>query len=416
MSKVKDPKLASQGKLKLDWAASQMPVLSQIGDEFKKEKPFKNIRFGICLHDTKETGVLMRILKAGGAEIFLAGSNPLTTQDDIVAALADEGVEVFAWKGQTNKEYYWCLNKVLDSKPNITIDDGADLVTTLHTKRKDLLKNIIGGAEETTTGVIRLRSMARENVLKYPVVAVNDTPTKHMFDNVYGTGQSTLDGIMRATNILFAGKTFVVCGYGYCGRGLASRARGMGSQVVVCEVDPVKALQAKMDGFLVMRMSDAAKIGDIFVTVTGGKHALRKEHFQQMKDGAVLANSGHFDIEINKVDLDKLSKSKRLIKENVEEYTLKNGHRIYLLAEGRLVNLSAAEGHPSSVMDMSFANHALSCRWLVQNYKKLKAEVYEVPTEIDEKIARLKLKSLGIQIDTLSAEQKKYLSSWNEGT
>lgn len=416
MSKIKDVKLAKQGRLKLDWAASQMPVLTSIGEEFKKEKPFKNIRMAVCLHDTKETGVLIRTLREGGAEIFLAGSNPLTTQDDIVAALADEGVEVFAWRGQTNKEYYWCLNKVLDSLPQVTLDDGADLVTLVHTKRKNLLKNILGGQEETTTGVIRLRAMAKDGVLKYPMIAVNDTPTKHMFDNVYGTGQSTLDGIMRATNILFAGKTFVVCGYGYCGRGLANRARGMGSQVVVCEVDPVKALQAKMDGFLVMRMIEAAKIGDIFVTVTGGKHAIVGEHFSKMKDGVILANSGHFDIEINKVDLEKLSKVKKTVKENVEEFTLKNGNRLYLLAEGRLVNLSAAEGHPSSVMDMSFANHALCARWLVKNYKNFKPQVYEVPADIDEKIARLKLKSLGIQIDSLSKEQAKYLTSWNEGT
>ncbi len=416
MSKVKDIKLAKQGKLKLEWARSQMPVLTQIEQDFKKEKPFKGLTIAVCLHDTKETGVLVQTLIAGGARVYLAGSNPLTTQDDIVAALVESGVEVFAWRGQTTKEYYWCLNQVLDSKPNITIDDGADLVTTIHTKRTNLLKHIIGGAEETTTGVIRLRAMAKEKVLKYPMIAINDTPTKHLFDNVYGTGQSTVDGILRATNILLAGKTVVVCGYGYCGRGLAERMRGMGAKVVICEVSPVKALQAAMDGFGVARLGDVAAMGDIFVTVTGNKHIVRKEHFQKMKEGVILANSGHFDIEISKTDLDKLSKRKRTIKENVEEYVMKNGKKVYLLAEGRLVNLSAAEGHPSSVMDMSFANHALCVRWLIKNYKNLKPDVYEVPAEIDEKIARLKLKSLGIYIDSLSPEQKKYLTSWNEGT
>ena len=394
----------------------QMPVLLQVEMEYKKEKPFKNLTFGIALHVTEATAVLVQVLKAGGAKVYLAGCNPLSTQDEVAAALGAEGIEVFAWKDQTKKEYYWCLNQVLNARPHITFDDGADLLSLIHTERKHLLKTVIGGQEETTTGVIRLRAMAKEKALKYPVVAVNDTPTKHMFDNVYGTGQSTVDGILRATNILLAGKAVVVCGYGYCGKGLANRMRGMGAKVTVCEVEPINALQATMDGFSVMRLIDAAKVGDIFVTVTGDKHVLRKEHFQKMKDGAILANSGHFDSEIKIPDLEKLAKSKREIKPFVQEYTLKNGNKLYLLAEGRLVNLAAAEGHPSSVMDMSFANHALCARWLVKNYKGFKPEVYEVPKEIDEKIARLKLASLGIKIDSLTKEQKKYLTSWSEGT
>src|SRR3990167_3997881 len=416
MSRVKDQKLAKQGKLKIEWARMQMPVLLQIEKQYLKEKPFKGLTFAVAIHVTKETAVLAQVFRTGGAKVFLSGCNPLSTQDDVAAALADEGMEVYAWKGQSTKDYYWCLNKVLDAKPNITLDDGADLLTLVHTQRKNLLKNIIGGQEETTTGVIRLRAMAKDLALKYPVIAVNDTPTKRMFDNVYGTGQSTIDGILRATNILLAGKNVVICGYGYCGRGLANRMRGMGAKVIVCEVEPVKALQANMDGFSVMRLIDAAKVGDIFVTVTGDKHVIRKEHFQKMKDGAILANSGHFDIEIKKPDLESLTKSIRQIKQSVEEYHLKNGRKLYLLAQGRLVNLAAAEGHPSSVMDMSFANHALCARWLVKNYKNLKPEVYEVPKEIDEKIARLKLQSLEIQIDSLSKEQKKYLTSWSEGT
>ncbi|MBI4008945.1 adenosylhomocysteinase [Candidatus Roizmanbacteria bacterium] len=416
MSKVKDPKLAKQGKLKLEWALSQMPVLRKISEDFKKEKPFKQIVCGVSIHVTEATAILVKTLSAGGATVYLSGCNPLSTQDDIAAALAAEGMEVFAWRGQNTKDYYWCLNKVLDAKPNITFDDGADLLTLIHTRRKNLLKNVIGGQEETTTGVIRLRAMAKDGALKYPVIAVNDTPTKHMFDNVYGTGQSVIDGILRATNILLAGKTVVIAGYGYCGKGLANRMRGMGATVIVCEVEPVKALQAAMDGFSVMRLSDAALVGDIFVSVTGDKHIFQKEHFIKMKDGAVLANAGHFDIEINIPQLVSLSKRKREIKTNVEEYTLKDGRKLYLLAEGRLVNLAVAEGHPSSVMDMSFANHALCARWLVQNYKNLQPEVYDVPREIDEKIARLKLQSLGIKIDSLSKEQKKYLTSWSEGT
>lgn len=416
MSKVKDPKLAKQGKLKIEWARREMLVLLEIEKDYKKEKPFKNLTIAACLHVTKETAVLVQTLEAGGAKVFLAGSNPLSTQDDIAAALSADGTEVFAWRGVSNKDYYWCLNKALDGNPNITVDDGADLVTLVHTKRKNLINKIIGGQEETTTGVIRLRAMAKDKVLKYPMVAINDTPTKHMFDNVYGTGQSTLDGIIRATNILLAGKTFVVIGYGYCGRGLANRARGMGARVIVCEVEPVKALQAVMDGFGVMSFLEAAKEGDIFVTVTGGKDNIRGSHFQRMKNNAILANAGHFDVEINIPELEKLAKSRKTIKENVEEFSLKNGKSIFLLAEGRLVNLAAAEGHPSSVMDMSFANHALCARWLVKNSKNLKPEVYEVPKEIDAKIALLKLKALGIKIDILSGEQKKYLTSWSEGT
>ena len=416
MSKVKDLGLAKKGKLKIEWARMQMPVLLQIEEDYKKEKPFKGLTFAVAIHVTEATAVLVQVFRAGGANVYLSGCNPLSTQDEVAAALADEGMEVFAWKGQNTKDYYWCLNKVLDAKPNITFDDGADLLTLVHAKRKNLLKNMIGGQEETTTGVIRLRAMAKDKALRYPVIAVNDTPTKHMFDNVYGTGQSTIDGIIRATNILLAGKKVVICGYGYCGRGLSNRMRGMGAQVVVCEVDPVKALQATMDGFSVMRLIDASKIGDIFVTVTGDKHVIRKEHFQKMKTGSILANSGHFDIEIKIPDLESLKRSKRQIKQSVEEYYLKDGRKIYLLAQGRLVNLAAAEGHPSSVMDMSFANHALCARWLVKNYKNLEADVYDVPKEIDEKIARLKLQSLEIQIDSLSKEQKKYLTSWSEGT
>ena len=416
MSKVKNPTLAKSGKLKLEWAMREMPVLSQIKADFKKSKPFRNLKIAACLHVTKETAILVKTLVAGGARVFLAGSNPLTTQDDIAAALANGIAEVYAWRGQTNKEYYWCLNKVLDSKPNITLDDGADLVTTIHTKRITLLKDIIGGAEETTTGVIRLRSMAKSRVLKYPMIAVNDTPTKHMFDNVYGTGQSTVDGILRATNILLAGKTVVVAGYGYCGKGVASRMRGMGAKVVICEVDPVKALQANMDGFEVKKLIEAAESGDIFVTVTGNKHIIRREHFSKMKDGAILANSGHFNVELDLKSLGQISKKRRFIREYVEEYTLNNGKKINVLGEGRLINLAAAEGHPPSVMDMSFANQALCAEYMVKKGKTLKKIVYGVPEEIDQEIARLKLASMGIRIDNLTTEQKKYLASWEMGT
>ncbi len=414
--KVKDPSLANQGKLKIEWAEFHMPVLMKIREDFKKKKPLKGIVIAATLHVTKETAVLVKTLKIGGATLALCGSNPLSTQDDVAAALAEEGIHVFAWRGLSNKEYYWCVNKVLDFKPNITLDDGADLISTIHSKRQDLLKNVYAGQEETTTGVIRLRAMAADGALKYPIIAVNDTPTKRMFDNVYGTGQSTIDGILRATNTMITGKNFVVCGYGYCSSGIAERARGMGANVIITEVDPIKALRAVMNGFRVMSMKEAAKVGDIFVSATGDKNVIRKEHMKLMKDGAILANSGHFNVEISIPDLETLSKSKRKIRENVEEYTLRNGKKLYLLAEGRLVNLAAAEGHPSEVMDMSFANQALCCEWIVKNHKKLEVKVYDVPKEIDERVARLKLKSMGIEIDKLTPEQENYLNSWKEGT
>lgn len=414
--KVKDLSLADSGRLKIEWAENHMPVLMKIRKEFEKTKPFEGIVIGACLHNTKETAALVRTLSAGGATVALCGSNPLSTQDDVAAALAKEGIHVFAWRGQTNEDYYWCINKILDFKPHITIDDGADLISTVHSKRTELIKNIIGGQEETTTGVIRLKSMERDGALKYPIVAVNDTPTKRLFDNWWGTAQSTLDAIMRATNVLLAGKVFVVCGYGHVGKGLAARARGMGSNVVVSEVDPLNALRAIMDGFRVMSINEASKIGDIFVTTTGNKNVVRKEHMLEMKDGTILANSGHFNVEISIPDLESVSKSKRTIRSNVEEYTLNDGRRIYLLAEGRLVNLAAAEGHPSEIMDMSFSNEALACEWLVKNDEKLEPIVYDVTKEIDERVAKLKLESMDIKIDELTEEQKKYLKSWQEGT
>ncbi len=414
--KVKDSSLAKQGKTRIEWAENHMSVLMKIRKEFEKKKPFENLVIGACLHVTKETAVLVKTLKAGGAKVALCGSNPLSTQDDVAAALVEEGINVFAWRGQTKEEYYWCVNKVLDFKPNITLDDGADLITTIHSKRQELIENVYGGQEETTTGVIRLRAMEKDGALKYPIIAVNDTPTKSLFDNVYGTGQSTIDGILRATNILLAGKTFVVCGYGRCGKGLAMRAKGMGSNVIVVEVDPVKALQAFMDGFRVMSMEEAAKVGDIFVTVTGDKDVIRKEHMKLMKSGAILANAGHFNVEISIPDLESLAVKKRKIKENVDEFILEDGRKLYLLSEGRLVNLAAAEGHPSEVMDMSFSNQALCCEWIVNHHKELEPKVYDVPKEIDEKVAVLKLESMGIEIEKLTPEQKKYLESWKEGT
>jgi len=414
--KVKDLSLTKQGKSQIDWAESRMPVLMKIREEFEKKKPFKGLIISAALHVTKETAVLMKTLKAAGATVALAAANPLSTQDDVAAALTEEGINVFAWSGQTEEEYYWCMKQVLDLKPNVTFDDGGDLVNTIHTKRQDLIKNVYGGQEETTTGVIRLRAMARDGALKYPMFAINDTPTKGMFDNVYGTGQSTIDGILRATNIMIAGKTFVICGYGRCGFGLANRARGMGANVIVTEVNPLKALQAVMDGYRVMPLKEAVKLGDIFITITGDKHIIRKEHMELMKDGAIIGNTGHFNVEIKIDDLEELSKSKREIRNYVEEYTLKNGKRIFLLGKGRIINLVAAEGHPSDVMDMSFANHALCCEYLVNNYKKLKPDVYNVPREVDDKIAKLKLESMGVKIDTLTEEQKKYLSDWKEGT
>ncbi len=414
--KVKDLKLAKQGKLQIEWAESRMPVLMKIREDFEKKKPFKGLTIGAALHVTKETAVLAKTLKAGGANVALCASNPLSTQDDVAAALAEEGISVFAWNGQSDEEYYWGINQVLDLKPNVTLDDGGDLVNIIHTKRKELIKNVFGGQEETTTGVIRLKSMAKDGVLKYPMFAINDTPTKGMFDNIYGLGQSTIDGILRATSIMIPGKTFVVCGYGRCGYGLSNTAKGMGANVIVTEVEPVKALQAVMDGYRVMPLKDAAKIGDIFVTVTGDKDILRKEHFELMKDGAIVANSGHFNVEINIGELESISKGKREIRKHVEEYTLKNGKKIYLLGKGRLINLVAAEGHPPDVMDMSFADHALCCEFLVNNYKRLKPEVYNVPKEVDNKVAQLKLDSMGIKIDQLTEEQKRYLSDWKEGT
>jgi len=412
---VKDISLAEQGRRMIEWASMHMPVLRQIRERFEAEKPLKGLRIGVCLHATKETGVLVETLIAGGARVTLCGSNPLSTQDDVVAALAEEGVGVYAWRGQTTDEYYWCVERVLDKAPMITLDDGADLVSTLHSKRTEMLGSVKGGTEETTTGVIRLRAMAKDGALKYPILAVNDTYTKYLFDNRYGTGQSTIDGILRATSILLAGKNFVVGGYGWCARGIAMRARGMGAKVIVTEVNPLKALEAVMDGFEVMPMRKAAEIGDIFVTSTGDINIIHKEHMERMKDGAILANSGHFNVEISIPDLEALSTSKRVIRPNTEEYKLKDGRRLYLLGEGRLVNLAAAEGHPSEVMDMSFADQALCVEHLAKS-PRMGPAVYDVPEEIDSLVAKLKLRSMGVEIDELTEEQKKYLSSWKTGT
>jgi adenosylhomocysteinase len=412
---VKDKNLAPQGHLQIEWASSHMPVLNLIMGRFEKEKPLKGLTLGACLHVTKETAVLMQALTVGGATVALCGSNPLSTQDDVAAALAESGVHVFAWRGQNTEEYYKCIDNVLDYKPSITLDDGADLVGTLHSKRKTQLKNVKGGTEETTTGVIRLRAMEKDGSLKYPIVAVNDAYTKYLFDNRYGTGQSTMDGILRATSVLIAGKNFVVGGYGWCSRGIAMRAQGMGANVIVTEVQPTRALEAAMNGLRVMPMSEAAAIGDIFVTATGDLHVIRKEHMQKMKDGAIMCNSGHFNVEVSIPDLESLSKGKRTIRPNMEEYTLKDGRKLYLLAEGRLVNLAAAEGHPSEVMDMSFANQALCSEYIAKS-RKLETKVYPVPKEIDETVAELKLKAMGVNIDELTAEQKKYLSTWEMGT
>lgn len=414
--KVKDISLADQGRLKIEWAEQHMPVLLSVRKEFERTKPFEDLVIGACLHVTKETAVLTRTLKAGGATVALCASNPLSTQDDVAAALVKEEIHVFAWRKQNNEEYYWCVNKALDFKPNITLDDGADLISTIHSKRQDLLENIYGGQEETTTGVIRLKAMATDGALKYPIIAVNDTPTKRMFDNVYGTGQSTIDGILRATSVMIAGRNFVVAGFGYCSSGIAERARGMGANVIVTEIDPIKALKAIMEGFRVVPMKEAAKIGDIFVVATGNKNVIRKEHLEIMRDGAILANAGHFNVEISIPDLERLSKSKKRIRKNVDEYALEDGRKLYLLAEGRLINLAAAEGHPSSVMDMSFADQALCCEWIVKNHKKLEVKVHDVPKEIDERVAKLKLETMGIEIDRLTPEQEKYLRSWEEGT
>lgn len=414
---VKDLELANKGKLRMEWAGRFMPVLGHIKKRFVKEKPLKGIRISACLHVTSETGNLMEALKLGGADARLTASNPLSTQDDVAAALVKNfGIPVFAIKGEDNKTYYKHINQSLDHSPHITMDDGADLVCTIHSKRKKLLSEILGGTEETTTGVIRLKSMAEAQVLKYPIIAVNDAKTKHLFDNQYGTGQSTIDGILRATNILLAGLNFVVAGYGWCGRGVATRARGAGAKVIVSEVDSLRALEAVMDGFQVMSLKEAAKKGDIFITVTGDKSVISAEHFQRMKDGAIVANSGHFNVEIDIPALRSLSKKRRKIRDFVEEYTLKSGKKIFLLGEGRLINLAAAEGHPAVVMDMSFANQALSARYIWQQSEKLQKKVYPVPSDIDEEIARMKLRSMGIGIDKLTAEQKAYLSAWQEGT
>ena len=412
---VKDKSLAPQGHLQIEWSSKHMPVLKLIRNRFNEEKPLKGLTLAACLHVTKETAVLVDALIAGGAKIALCGSNPLSTQDDVAAALADKGVHVFAWRGQNTEEYYRCIDKVLDYKPDVTLDDGADLVGTLHSKRQSELKNLKGGTEETTTGVIRLRAMERDGSLKYPIVAVNDAYTKYLFDNRYGTGQSTIDGILRATNILLAGKTFVVCGYGWCSRGIAMRAQGLGANVIVTEVQPIRALEALMNGLRVMPIAEAAAVGDIFVTATGDINVIRKEHMQKMKDGAIMANSGHFNVEISIKGLEELSNAKRTMRPNLEEYSLKDGRKLYLLAEGRLVNLAAAEGHPSEVMDMSFANQALSSEYIAKS-PKMQPKVYVVPKELDEKVAELKLKSMNIMIDELTDEQKKYLSTWEMGT
>ena len=414
---VRDLALAPQGALRIQWAAQEMPVLRQLRERFAKEQPLKRIRVAACLHVTSETANLVITLKAGGAQVALCASNPLSTQDEVAAALvAEEGIPVYAIRGEDNETYYRHIHAVLEQGPHITLDDGADLVATLHRDRQELLKGVIGGTEETTTGVIRLRSLAKEGRLRYPIIAVNEADTKHLFDNRYGTGQSTLDGITRATNILWAGKRVVVAGYGWCGRGVASRARGMGAQVIVTEVDPIRALEAVMDGFQVMTMAQAAAVGDLFITLTGDVNVIDRAHLERMKDGAILANSGHFNVEINIPALEALAKSKRLARPLVEEFLLRDGRRLYLLGEGRLINLAAAEGHPSSVMDMSFADQALSVEYLAKLQQPLAPDVYPVPQPIDQEVGRLKLQALGVAIDRLTEEQQRYLSSWEMGT
>ena len=416
-SDIKGLELADLGKKRIEWANQSMKVLQIIRKEFIKNQPLKGIRISACLHVTAETANLMIALRDGGADVALCASNPLSTQDDVAASLVrDYNVPVFAIKGEDNDSYYSHIMAALDHKPQITMDDGADLVSVLHTKRTAELAYVIGGTEETTTGVIRLRAMAKEGVLRYPIIAVNDADTKHLFDNRYGTGQSTIDGIIRATNFLLAGSKFVVAGYGWCGRGLASRARGAGAEVLVTEIDPTKALEAVMDGFRVMSMEEAAKLGDVFCTVTGNKNVLAKQHFEAMKDGAIISTSGHFNVEIDIPSLEKLAGSKRTTRAFVEEYTMKDGRRINLLGEGRLINLAAAEGHPASVMDMSFADQALCCEYMAKNHKSLEKRVYTVPVDLDRRVAKLKLESMGIKIDRLTPEQEEYLASWNEGT
>ncbi len=414
---VKDMSLAEKGRLRIEWAAHSMPVLKQIRERFEREQPLKGVRLAACLHVTTETASLAATLKAGGAEVYLCASNPLSTQDDVAASLVEHhGIPTFAIKGEDNQTYYQHIKAVLDARPQITMDDGADLVSIIHSERRELLADIIGGTEETTTGVIRLRAMAKDGVLNYPIVAVNDAGTKHLFDNRYGTGQSTVDGMIRATNRLLAGSNFVVCGYGWCGRGVAMRAHGMGANVIITEVDPLRALEAVMDGYRVMPIEQAAPLGDFFCTVTGDIHVIRQEHFLAMKDGAIVANSGHFNVELDLEGLAKVVKDRRQIREFVEEHTMNNGRRVYVLGEGRLVNLAAAEGHPSSVMDMSFANQALCAEFMKKNAATLTKEVYVVPEDIDKEVARLKLLALGVKIDTLTEEQNAYLNTWTMGT
>ena len=406
---IKDPSLAAAGKLRIEWAERSMPVLRMIQGRFEKEKPLAGIVLAACLHVTTETACLVRTLAAGGAEVYVCASNPLSTQDDVAAALVEEGYHIFSIKGEDTETYYKHINACLDARPTITMDDGADLVSTIHSQRKDLVSNILGGTEETTTGVIRLRSMAENGVLLFPVIAVNDSDTKHFFDNRYGTGQSTIDGILRSTNRLMAGSWFVVCGYGWCGRGLAMRAKGMAAHVIVTEVDPLRALEAAMDGYVVMPLSEAARLGDFFCTVTGDRSVIRKEHFDSMKDGAIVCNSGHFNVEIDIPALEGMAVSRRVMRDYVEEFTMPDGRRIILLGEGRLINLASAEGHPSSVMDMSFANQALASEFLVKQGKGLSKKVHRLPQALDQEIARLKLGAMGIHIDKLTAEQKEYL-------
>jgi adenosylhomocysteinase len=414
---VKNIELADLGKRRIEWANQSMPVLQSIRKEFTQNQPLTGTRISACLHVTTETANLAITLRDGGADVVLCASNPLSTQDDVASSLVrDYNISTFAIKGEDNESYYRHILAALDHKPHLTMDDGADLVSTALTKRQDVVDGIIAGTEETTTGVIRLRAMAKDGQLRYPIIAVNDALTKHMFDNRYGTGQSTMDGVIRCTNALIAGSKFVIAGYGWCGRGLASRARGMGADVIVTEIDPTKAIEAVMDGFRVMSMNEAAKIGDIFVTVTGNKNVIARDHFDLMKNGAVVANSGHFNVEIDIPALEKMSSSKRQTREFVDEYAMKDGRKIYLLGEGRLINLAAAEGHPASVMDMSFANQALSCEHLVKNFRTLEKKVYPVPDDLDKKVARLKLESMGIKIDRLTPEQEEYLAGWSEGT
>ena len=416
LSDIRDPSLATEGELRTEWAAREMPVLRSIRDRFEQAKPLRGVRIAGCLHITSETANLVTTLVAGGADIVMCASNPLSTQDDVAAYLVSIGVPTFAIKGEDGDTYRRHIVSALESRPHLTLDDGADLVATIHKDKRELIEGVLGGTEETTTGVIRLKAMANDGALGYPIIAVNEANTKHLFDNRYGTGQSTLDGIIRATNVLIAGKTVVTIGYGWCGRGFASRAKGMGAHTVVCEIDPIRALEAVMDGHRVMTIEQAAEVGDIFLTVTGGKHAIDGRHIARMKDGAIMANSGHFDVEINVGALEEMSEARRRVREFVDEYTLENGRKVSLLAEGRLVNLGAAEGHPSSVMDMSFANQALAAEYVIENQATLGRGVHTLPPEIDQEIARLKLSSMGMGVDTLTDEQEEYLLSWEAGT